>query len=114
MEHIQGIRLSERWDTMSVVEHLRCVNAISLMMAEMAAITFPAYGSLYFSDAPIDSQHKIELGDRFCLGPNCGIRYWSFHSDKDSISRAGKNKNRGPCECSSIFSNSVLVHILTP
>jgi hypothetical protein len=32
-------------------------------MAEMAAITFPAYGSLYFADASLDSKYKIELGD---------------------------------------------------
>lgn len=46
-----------------------CVKALSMMIKEMAAIAFPGYGSLYFSDAPIKPHLKLELADGFYLGP---------------------------------------------
>ena len=34
-------------------------------------IEFPAYGSLYFADAPLDSASTLPLARDFCIGPHC-------------------------------------------
>ncbi|PWY71677.1 hypothetical protein BO70DRAFT_414391, partial [Aspergillus heteromorphus CBS 117.55] len=64
----------------------------------LAALDFPAYGSLYFADAPIDSSLKIpfEHGQGFCVGPNCSPVFWNrnpgeleLYGDGDSSSNCG-------------------------
>ncbi|KUM61922.1 hypothetical protein ACN42_g5172 [Penicillium freii] len=48
----------------------------------MASLGFPAYGSLYFADAPIESSKKISFGQdldqRFCIGPHCSSTFWNL------------------------------------
>ncbi len=78
-------------------QHMLCVKALSMMIKEMAAIAFPGYGSLYFSDAPIKPHLKLELADGFCLGPHCGATYWNCNTDEARI-YGDSNHNRGPCE----------------
>ncbi len=34
-------------------------------------IELPAYGSLYFADAPLDSASTLPLAQGFCMGPHC-------------------------------------------
>ncbi|RHZ58563.1 hypothetical protein CDV55_106039 [Aspergillus turcosus] len=46
-------------------------------MKKMASLDFPAYGSLYFSDAPIDSNMKVPFEQGFCIGPNCSPVFWT-------------------------------------
>ncbi|PMB70932.1 hypothetical protein BM221_003392 [Beauveria bassiana] len=43
----------------------------------MASLNFPAYGSLYFSNAPIESNLKIPLDHEYCIGPNCNSVLWN-------------------------------------
>ncbi|RDL31131.1 uncharacterized protein BP5553_09920 [Venustampulla echinocandica] len=43
----------------------------------MVGIKFPAYGSLYFVDSPLNSTSKQALNPRFCTGPHCGTIYWN-------------------------------------
>jgi len=75
MEHVAGVQLHERWSTMTGHQHMLCVKALSMMIKEMTAIAFPDYGSLYFSDAPINPCLKLKFADDFCLGPHCGATY---------------------------------------
>lgn len=82
---------------MNTLQRMLCVKALSLMIKEMAAISFPGYGSLYFSDAPIDPHSKLEFADGFCLGPHCGATYWNCNTD-DTRLYGNRNHNRGPCE----------------
>jgi len=34
-------------------------------------IELPAYGSLYFTDTPLDSALTLPLAQGFCMGPHC-------------------------------------------
>lgn len=97
MEHVAGVRLHERWSTMNCLQHMQCVKALSMMIKEMAAITFPGYGSIYFSEIPIDSQLKLDLVDGFCLGPHCGTMYWNCNIN-DARIHSNENRNHGPCK----------------
>ena len=97
MEHVTGVRLHERWSTMNGQQHMLCVKALSMMIREMAAIAFPGYGSLYFSDAPIDPNLKLDFADGFCLGPHGGATYWNCSTDEVRI-YGDRNHNRGPCK----------------
>ena len=96
MEHVTGVRLHERWPTMNGHQHMLCVKALSMMISEMAAIEFSGYGSLYFSDAPIDTNSTLDFADGFCLGPHCGAAYWNCSTDEARI-YGDRNHNRGPC-----------------
>ncbi|KIJ34859.1 hypothetical protein M422DRAFT_263043 [Sphaerobolus stellatus SS14] len=60
----------------------------------MAAIRVPAYGSLYFNDAPIDPQHKIIFGD-FCVRPHVSPNYWDCNVDEIRYYNHRKS-NKGP------------------
>ena len=73
-----------------------CVKALSMIFEMMAAIAFSGYGSLYFSDAPIDPQLKLELADGICLGPHGGATYWNCSTDEARI-YCDSNHDRGPC-----------------
>lgn len=50
-----GVRLSEKWDTMDTPQRLECTRALTLMLKQMteADLEFPAYGCLYYGDAPV-------------------------------------------------------------
>ena len=100
MEHVPAVRLHQRWPTMTGEQQLLCVEALSMMVKDMVAIEFPGYGSLYFSDAPIDPGLKLELADGFCLGPHCGAKFWNCNTHKTGI-YGDSNHNRGPCESTS-------------
>lgn len=95
MENVAGVRLHERWSTMTSLQHMRCVKELSMMIKEMVAITFPGYGSLYFSDAPFDPHLKLELDHGFCIGPHCESTYWNCNTNENRI-YGNSNNNHGP------------------
>jgi len=76
MEHALGAQLHDKWASMSPHQHMLCVKKVTFMMTEMAKLPFPAYGSLYFADAPIDPNLKSSFVEGFCIGPHCGTQYW--------------------------------------
>ncbi|KAI9685875.1 MAG: hypothetical protein M1822_004153 [Bathelium mastoideum] len=65
------------------------------MVKEMAKLQFPAYGSLYFADAPIDPSSKVDLRNGFCIGPHCATQYWCL-GPKESRFYTRRKPNRGP------------------
>lgn len=76
MEFIQGVRLSERWDSMDTLQRLECTKALTTMIKDMASLDYPAYGSLYFKDAPLSDNLKVPHGNDYCVGPHCAPTYW--------------------------------------
>jgi hypothetical protein len=55
---------------MDTSQHMLCTKALSLKLHEMASLDFPAYGNIYFADAPIeDASLKIPLENGFCMAP---------------------------------------------
>ena len=69
MEHAVGVQLHHKWPAMSREQKIACIRAISKNIQQIAAIKFPAYGSLYFADIRIDSASKVPVVERFCIGP---------------------------------------------
>ncbi|KAL2054926.1 hypothetical protein ABVK25_004748 [Lepraria finkii] len=75
---------------MSGEQQIACIQAICMSIRQIAAIDFPAYGSLYFVDAPLHSASTLPLTQGFCVGPHCGNRHWDcnvgeakyYHSTK--------------------------------
>ena len=64
MTNVVGVSLHERWPTMNTHQKMLCVKALGMLVREMANLTFPAYGSIYFVDTssfPKDS--KLHLKD---------------------------------------------------
>jgi len=99
MEHAVGIQLHQKWPTMSREQKIICIRAIFTNIQQIAAIKFPAYGSLYFAEIPIDSASKVLIAQGFCIGPHCGTRYWDCSIGEARYYNSIK-PNRGPCEFS--------------
>ena len=76
-EHVVGVQLHQIWPEMNSEQHMLSTKALSLMMKKMASLDFPAYGSLYFSNAPLDSHLKITLEEGYCIGPHCSPVFWN-------------------------------------
>ena len=74
-EYVTGVRLSEKWDSMDTLQRLEYTRALMMMAKQMADIEFPAYGSLYFEDAPLVDNLKIPFTDSYCMGPHCAPTY---------------------------------------
>ncbi len=97
MEHAPGVPLDEQWPSMNTHQHMLCVKAVSMAVVEMAKLSFPAYGSLYFADAPIDTMHKIPFADGLVIAPHCGPQYWDCTPTEPRFFEE-RPPNRGPCE----------------
>jgi hypothetical protein len=104
MEHAGGVQLHGKWSSMSPHQHMLCVKHITLMMTEMAKLPFPIYGSLYFAEAPIKPELKVEFVDGYCIGPHCGTEYWDCNVGETRYYDE-RPPNRGPCK---------LVHFYPP
>lgn len=96
MEHVPGVQLHDKWPSMSPHQHMLCVKKVAFIVTEMAKLPLPAYGSLYFSDAPIDPKSKFEFAKGFCIGPHCGTQYWDCNAG-EARSYDERPPNRGPC-----------------
>lgn len=96
MEHAAGIQLHQKWPSMAGDQQIRCIDAIYRKVKEMVDIKFPAYGSLYFVDIPLDSASRQPFNQKFCIGPHCGTRYWNYNVG-ESIYYHNIKPNRGPC-----------------
>lgn len=99
MEHAAGVQLHQRWPTMAGDQQIRCIDAIYQKLKDMVDIKFPAYGSLYFVDAPLDSASKQPLNQRYCIGPHCGAMYWNCNIGESRYYYNIK-PNQGPCKFS--------------
>jgi Phosphotransferase enzyme family len=99
MEHAAGVQLHQRWLTMAGDQQIRCINAIYQKVKEMVDIEFPAYGSLYFVDTPLDSAPKQTLNQAFCIGPHCGAIYWNCKVGESRYYHNTK-PNQGSCKFS--------------
>ncbi|KAG5294078.1 hypothetical protein I7I50_04696 [Histoplasma capsulatum G186AR] len=95
MEHAAGVQLHNKWPDMAADQQVRCIDAIYRKAKEMIDIEFPAFGSLFFVDSPLDSGHKTPLDEMFCIGPHCGSRYWDCNVSEPKYYHNTK-PNNGP------------------
>ena len=96
MEHAPGVQLHQMWPNMAVDQKVRCIDAIYQKVKEMVDIEFPAYGSLYFADAPLEFAAKQTVGKEFLIGPHCGAIYWNCNVGESRFYH-NINPNQGPC-----------------
>ena len=97
MEHARGVQLHEKWPSMSVEQQINCIKTIAQNIKQTAALDFPAYGSLYFSNGPKNLVSNIPVGQEFCIGPNCRTRYWDIVFG-ETRNYTSVDPNRGPCK----------------
>lgn len=97
MEHVDGVQLHERWPTMNSLQRMLCVKELGMLTRDMANLTFPGFGSIYFSESPIAPASKLDLDGGFCLGPNCGTLYWNLRVGAAEL-YGQNNSSMGPCK----------------
>ena len=78
---VKGVSLHAKWPEMTLAQRLSCITSISTKMQHLVEMNFPAYGSIYFADAPVEGTKKIWLNDHYCIGPSCAPRYWDCQVD---------------------------------
>ena len=100
MEKAPGLQLFEVWNDVAEADRLKLIKGLTHLERELAAIQFPAYGSLYFRHSLPKATESILLDSStdpaglFCVGPACG-QAWT-----DGTSRADiqPDIDAGPCE----------------
>lgn len=91
---------------MTSIQKFRCIEDIYQKIKEMMDFEFPAFGSLYFVDSPVDSADRVLLDDKFCIGPHCRSSYWDCDvSDPRYYHEVGSN--RGPCRYHAILISQI-------
>ncbi|EEQ34498.1 conserved hypothetical protein [Microsporum canis CBS 113480] len=77
MEHASGVLLQDAWVDMPPDKKIKCIGSICTSILPITTLDLPAYGSLYFADAPfLDTSSKQTLDIKHCIGPHCnGIPY---------------------------------------
>lgn len=96
MRRATGVHLQDRWETMSCLEHLQCVESLARLMKQTVDLRFPAYGSLYFANTHVDSAPLVQFGNGYAIGPHCGQVYWAVAAG--SVRNHDRvQPNRGPC-----------------
>jgi hypothetical protein len=94
-EHVAGVQLHHSWPTMNMEQHMLCTKALSLTIKKMTSLDFPAYGSLYFADAPLHPDSKITFEHGFCIGPHCSPVFWNRNPGENELF-GGPSPNCGP------------------
>lgn len=97
LEHITGVPLVHKWHQMSPEQHIKLLRSISPIMQEMGSLTFPAYGSIYFTEAPFSADLGIKLPGGFQIGPHCATMYWDCSVGEKRYNH-WRTPSRGPCK----------------
>lgn len=94
-ERATGCQLTEKWDEMDEEGHVELVKNLCRLEGELAAIAFPAYGSLYLQESMDDGDKyeplapELDPFGRFCIGPSCR---------RDETESVQARFDQGPCE----------------
>jgi hypothetical protein len=100
MEKAAGCQLVKKWGDMQDLTHFEFIKNLCKIEADLAAIAFPAYGSLYLRESMgAEDMYKplapeMDPSGQFCIGPSCE-RSWSDKIEAESIRF---HFDRGPCE----------------
>jgi hypothetical protein len=83
---------------MGTEQHELCVEDWSMKISQIASLDFPAYGNIYFADAPIREDLKVPLEDGFCIGPFCSPLYYYWNCTPEVVALLdGPSPSYGPC-----------------
>ncbi|GLA91202.1 hypothetical protein AtubIFM61612_005534 [Aspergillus tubingensis] len=94
-EYVKGAQLHQIWPHMNSEQHMLCTKALSMAIKQMASLDFPAYGSLYSADAPLEAHLKIPFKQGFCIGPHCSPVFWNRDIGELEL-YGGPSPNCGP------------------
>ncbi|GKZ78096.1 hypothetical protein AnigIFM56816_001480 [Aspergillus niger] len=94
-EHVEGVNLHQTWPNMNSEQHMLCTKALSMVIKQMASLDFPAYGSLYFSNVPLEAHLQIPFEQGFCIGPHCSPIFWNRNPGELEL-YGGPSPNCGP------------------
>ncbi|KAE8404616.1 hypothetical protein BDV37DRAFT_271277 [Aspergillus pseudonomiae] len=94
-EHAVGVQLHQVWPEINSEQHMLCTKMLSLAIRDMASLDFPAYGSLYFSNGPLEPNVKVPFEPGFCIGPHCSPVFWN-RSPGELELYGGPSSNCGP------------------
>ena len=95
MEHADGVQLNLMWPSMNRSQRIECIKNIYRTIRQIDDLRFPAYGSLYTADAPVNST-TVSLDSQYRIGPHCGVRYWGCNVGEQRFAHNAQ-PNRGPC-----------------
>ena len=103
-EHAVGVQLHQVWPEMNSEQHMLCTKMLSLAIRDMVSLGFPAYGSLYFSNGPLEPNVKVPFDPGFCIGPHCSPVFWN-RSPGELELYGGPSSNCGPCQFTILYLN---------
>ncbi|KAL4794562.1 hypothetical protein BDV19DRAFT_399356 [Aspergillus venezuelensis] len=83
------------WPDMNSEQHMLCTKMLFMIIRKLESLEFPAYGSLYFSEAPMYSRLKEPFEQDFCIGPHCCPVYWSTNPG-EHVLYGGSSTDCGP------------------
>ena len=99
MEKAPGIQLFKVWDDISEPNRLKLIKSLTQLEHQLAAIRFPAYGSLYFRESISRASERTLLDstadptNSYCVGPSCGPAWTNGTSSAD----IKPDLDAGPC-----------------
>ena len=97
MEHASGAPLENAWPNISLSQRIKTVGSICRNIMQISTLEYPAYGSLYFSDAPfLQGLQTFAVNSQFCVGPSCRVAYWNCDVADLKYHHYAK-PNQGPC-----------------
>jgi hypothetical protein len=100
MKKATGCQLATKWGDMKDLSHFEFIKNLCKLEADLAAIAFPANGSMYLrelmraGDKCTPLAPEIDPSGQFCMGPSCE-RSWF---DKDEADSVQDRLYRGPCK----------------
>ncbi|KAF2184739.1 hypothetical protein K469DRAFT_739173 [Zopfia rhizophila CBS 207.26] len=106
MEHASGVQLDKKWDHMSPDQKIKCIQGIHEKLTGMVDIDFLAYGSIYDSAYPSESeQETVPFKEGFCIGPHLDLTYWDGFAGDEKYYHQMK-PNRGPWKSFEAYCNA--------
>ena len=97
MDKVEGVPLSQVWDTMKLPQKLQVLVAMTRLQKQWLSVSFSHYGSLYYAgdvQSPVGNHYvkdgKAVKDSEFAIGPATG-RDW-FDAGRSSL-----DTERGPC-----------------
>ncbi|KAI9670783.1 MAG: hypothetical protein M1817_003894 [Caeruleum heppii] len=89
MEKAPGVQLFKVWDKISEAGRLDLIESLTQLESQLAALAFPAYGSLFHRHSITKDTERILLetsldpDGEFCVGPACGPAWTNEMSSVD-------------------------------
>ncbi|KAI9708771.1 MAG: hypothetical protein M1820_003726 [Bogoriella megaspora] len=88
MEKAQGEELGDRWFSLPDLDRAKIIGRLSQIEEKLSSIPLPASGSIFYRKDLDASLPVIDiLGNKFCVGPSVGQRWWHDRRDRLQIFR---------------------------